>query len=126
MKLLIDTHVLVWSAITPERLTPMVQDVLTDPDNQVLVSAACAYEINYKRQLDAELALLPDNLDLALASQGFEWLPITAHHAATAARLPRVHRDPWDRLIAGQAAVEEAIVVSADPCLGDFGVPVLW
>ncbi len=126
MKLLIDSHALVWSATEQSSLGSRAREAITDPSNQVLVSAITAYEPELKRVRDPLLARLPDNLDEAVRAQNFEWLAVTAEHASEAGKLPRLHGDPFDRIIIAQAFVEGAVIVSADRWFPGYGVPLLW
>jgi PIN domain nuclease of toxin-antitoxin system len=126
MKLLLDTHALIWALGASFRLPARIVTLLEDRDNAVSVSAACAYEIEFKRARSAEVASLPADLEDATLSLGFEWMPIDARHAVTAGRLPRQHGDPFDRLIAAQGLVENATVVTRDPLVAAYGVPTVW
>lgn len=126
MRLLIDTHVLIWAASQSHRLSAAAADLLTDIANTIHVSPVSMYEIEYKRPHDPELQNLPADLNVVSEKLGFAWLPVTAEHAKQAAELPRHHRDPWDRLLLGQAIVEGAALVSIDRRLTDYGVPILW
>ena len=126
MKLLLDTHALIWTLGASSRLPDRVAEALGDPVNQVMVSAACAYEIEFKRSRSAEIAALPDDVGGAVHALGFHWLAIDARHARVAGRLPRQHRDPFDRIIAAQGLVENATVVTRDPLIAMFEVPTLW
>ncbi len=126
MKLLIDSHALVWSATERSSLSLRAKQAIADSSNLILVSAITAYELELKRLRDPLLARLPDDLDDAVTGQGFEWLPMTPEHAREAAQLPRLHGDPFDRIIIAQAFVEGAVVVSADRWFPGYGVPLLW
>lgn len=126
MKLLIDTHALVWALSKSARLSRRSKRSLADGANTVLVSAGSAYEIEFKRPRNPELARLPGHIREAAEAMGFEWLPISAAHAAMAGRLPRLHGDPFDRIIAAQALAEGATVVTCDPLIAPYGVPILW
>jgi PIN domain nuclease of toxin-antitoxin system len=126
MKLLIDSHVLIWSATGRDGISAKAQDAIADRSNKVLVSAATAYEIEFKRPRDALIALLPSDLDEAVSGQAFQWLAISHGHAQAAGRLPRLHGDPFDRIIVAQAMAEGATVVTIDKWFPAYGVPVLW
>ncbi|MDR7116799.1 type II toxin-antitoxin system VapC family toxin [Caulobacter sp. BE254] len=126
MKLLLDTHALIWALAQSRRLPPRLAALLMDTDNDVLVSVACAYEIEFKRSRSAELGLLPADIEDAVRRLDFAWLPVDARHAVVAGRLPRQHGDPFDRLIAAQGLVENATVITRDPQLVVYGVPTLW
>jgi PIN domain nuclease of toxin-antitoxin system len=124
--LILDSHALVWSAADPGSLSDRAGEAITDRSNRVLVSAVTAYELEFKRPRDAFLAALPANLDDAVRGQAFDWLPISWEHAAQAGRLPRHHRDPFDRLIIAQALVEGAAIVTADRQFRQYGVATVW
>ena len=126
MKLLLDTHVFVWAATQPAQLSMMASRALLDPENEIFVSAVSAYEIEYKRDRDALLQLMPDELDDAVRLQGLAWLPMAAAHGVVAARLAPHHRDPRDRILVAQAMIESLHLVTIDHKLSAYGVPILW
>lgn len=126
MKLLLDTHALIWALASSHRLPVKVIGLLEDPANTILVSTACAYEIEFKRLRDIEIAALPADIESAVRSLDFQWLAIDARHAVTAGRLARLHGDPFDRVIAAQGLVENATVVTRDPAVAAYGVPTVW
>ena len=126
MRLLLDTHALVWSALDPSRLSAKARGLIADPENDRMVSTASAYEIEYKRQRDRELSRLPTDLDELRSLLVFEWLPIDEGHATQAGRLPRHHGDPWDRIIVAQALAENLTIVSADRVLPIYGSRLEW
>lgn len=125
MRLLLDTHAFVWSVLEPERLSTEVIERLSNPLNDVLVSAACVYEIDYKRPFDAELQRMPFDLNDAVSAQSFAWLDLSWRHMREAARLPVHHRDPWDRMLIAQALLEDAVLVTADRKIALYGLPTL-
>ena len=92
----------------------------------MLVSAVSGYEIEFKRPRSAELARLPADLRYAVVTMGFAWLPITESHAIAAGRLPRLHGDPFDRLLATQGLTDDASIVTVDPLIAPYGVPTIW
>ncbi|WP_029907908.1 type II toxin-antitoxin system VapC family toxin [Caulobacter sp. UNC358MFTsu5.1] len=126
MKLLLDTHAVIWALSQSRRLPSRLAALLKDIDNEVFVSAACAYEIEFKRPRSAEIQLLPADIEDAVRALDFTWLPVETRHAVTAGRLPRQQGDPFDRLIAAQGLVENATVITRDPQLVAYGVPTLW
>jgi PIN domain nuclease of toxin-antitoxin system len=126
MKLLIDTHVLIWTLAKTRKRSRRAAKLLADGSNEVLVSAGSAYEIEFKRGRNVELNQLPADLRDAASEMGFSWLPISSEHAVMAGRLPRLHGDPFDRIIIAQALVENATVLSCDGLIAPYGVPVLW
>ena len=132
MRILLDSHVFVWAKCAPENLSDDARDALIDPANDVFVSVASAWElwIKHLRKPMKELAPVLDSgapgfLDAARES-GLDVLEITLDHAAAAAALPLVHRDPFDRMIAGQAIVDRMTVMTSDPVFKRYnGVRVL-
>ena len=126
MKLLLDTHAFVWAAVEPDRLSARVTALLTDRRNAVLVSAASAYEIEYKRLRDAALTRMPLDLLAAVEAMDFAWLAMSPDHAVAAGRLPRLHGDPFDRILMAQAQAEGAALVTLDSQLPAYGVSIVW
>ena len=123
MKLLIDTHVALWW-LAGEPVSEEAERQLSDTTNRVLLSAVVVWEITIKRSLGRLDA--PADLVEVLTSAGAAPAPITLEHAATVEHLPHHHRDPFDRLLVAQAAVEGAAIVSSDPGMRPYDVPVVW
>lgn len=126
MKLLLDTHAIVWWLCEPGMLSRAAYSAIGDDANEVLVSAACGYEIEIKRRRDVTLQGVPEPLHETVLAQGFGWLSISAEDAIAAARLPLHHRDPWDRILVTQAAQQSATLVTRDPFVAAYGLPTLW
>lgn len=124
MKLLLDSHVLLWVLDTPERLPPLVHDLVSDPTITVLVSIASLWELRIKA-LNGKLEGPDDLSGLALAS-GFSLLPIEVRHIGQLEKLPNHHRDPFDRMLIAQAQADGLTLVSADRTIRLYDVPVLW
>lgn len=127
-RLLLDTHAaLFWWANSSE-LGSAARDAIADDASTIFLSAATAWEIATKVRI-GKLAFA-GNPELRMPSlmmrDGFEPLPITPHHALRAGSLDGSHRDPFDRLIAAQAMIEDLIVVTRDPEIGAFGCETLW
>lgn len=121
--LLLDTHVVLWAAATPERLNDPAREALVDPMARLLVSSISAAEIEIKRaigklRLDATCAEIVDGI-------GAEWLDLTSAHVAGLRDLPLLHRDPFDRLLVAQAATEDLVLVSADADVLSYDVTTL-
>ena len=115
MRLLIDTHVFLWTAADPEKLGKAVRTVLEDRANEVFVSAAVAWEIAIKYPRDLALPAPPASyVPARTASLGFKSLPISQAHALAVSGLPEYHRDPFDRIMIAQAQVEGLTLVTAD------------
>ena len=123
MRLLLDTHVLLWLLSDPERLGETVLAILRAEANEVRVSAATAWEIAIKKQMGKLRA--PDDLEAQLEAGGVTALPITLAHARLAGSLPAHHRDPFDRMLIAQATIEGLTVVTHDPHFKPYGVPLL-
>jgi PIN domain nuclease of toxin-antitoxin system len=128
VKLLLDSHTLIWAADDPAKLTALAQALLQDPSHDRLVSAASLWEIAIKFSLGRLPLSLPYRqwMDKAIADLGLILLPITLDHAERQASLPWHHRDPFDRLIVAQTQFEGLPVVSADAKLDIYGITRIW
>lgn len=121
MRILVDTHVLLWMAAHPERLDEAIRDQLESPANEVLFSAASIWELAIKIQIGRiSLGVAPEELAAAAVRRGFTELPVSAAHAAGVARLPLHHRDPFDRLLVAQALHEPARLFTVDRALAAY------
>ena len=127
MRLLLDTHILLWAALEPARLRPHLRDMLENADNTLLTSAASAFEIATKHRLGKlpGAAQLLKQYAFVLGELGVCDLPITAAHALKAGSWAITHRDPFDRLLAAQASVERVPLISVDAVMPEFGIEVL-
>ena len=125
MRLLLDTHALLWWLTDDPRLSYSAEAAISDAENDVFVSACIGYEIAYKQRL-GRLPPFPENLSGRLRREKMTVLPVTLEHSLAAAALPRPHRDPWDRIMMAQALAENCRVVTIDRVFSDYGVPVLW
>lgn len=123
MRLLLDTHVLLWWLAEPERLSAQSKDVLADGDNVVFISAATIWEAAIKERLGK----LDGARHLAeqVRGQNMTELPISFRHAAAAAALPPHHRDPFDRMLVAQAQCESLTFVTRDERAALYGVTLL-
>ncbi|GBD10754.1 Ribonuclease VapC22 [bacterium HR23] len=126
MRLLLDTHILLWALASPERLPGEVRRLLEDPKNEVLFSAASVWEVAIKAQVGRFSLPIPleEVVEAALRS-GFAELPVRSVHAAGVARLPFLHRDPFDRLLVAQALYEPARLLTADRALAGYS-DLVW
>lgn len=123
MQLLLDTHALLWWLADLPLLGSTARKQIANPDNQVLVSAASAWEIEIKRALGKLVA--PTDLQSAIADAQFEILPMTMAHCIAAARLPPHHQDPFDRMLIAQAVEEHLTIVTRDRAFATYDVPLL-
>ena len=118
VRVLLDTHLLLWALSAPARLPPAARRLIQGAD--VYVSAASIWEISIKAAL-GKLTADPNEVLAALEPAGFLGLPIAGEHAARVASLPPVHRDPFDRLLIAQALVEPMRLLTDDNVLGAYG-----
>jgi PIN domain nuclease of toxin-antitoxin system len=128
VSLLIDTHVLIWWVKSSKRISRSVRDTISSEQNRVVVSAISAWEIGIKvdqGKLDFPIEFL-NKFDDGILQLGFEPLAITAQHALAGAQLSGAHKDPFDRMLAGQAIAERLTLVSADPQFKLLGIDALW
>ena len=128
MRLLIDTHVIIWWVMAPDTLSKTVDDLLLDPATQVLVSPVSAFEISRKYglgKLAFDQAFIAD-FDLRIRALGWLELPLTNAHAVAAGRQVGSHKDPFDRMIAAQAIVEGLTIATLDPAIEALGATVVW
>jgi PIN domain nuclease of toxin-antitoxin system len=121
LKLLLDTHALLWWLSDDAQLGPNARDLVADPANDVLVSVVSLWEIQVKVRVGKLAASLQEILD-AVAAQASEVLPIDPAHLLCLGNLPSPHRDPFDHLLIAQAIVEGAIFVSEDRHVPDYQV----
>ena len=121
-RFLLDSHVVVWWLISPERLTAETRAVIATPGNDLLLSAATVWELGLK--IARGKLRLPTNYVGSLIDEGFRELAVTVAHAARATALPALHGDPFDRLLVAQALEEELILVTADEVVASYPVPI--
>ncbi len=121
MRLLLDTHVLLWALSEPARLNPATRELLEDPVNEILFSAASIWEIAIKAKLGrVDFMVRPEQVTQTACLTGFVELPVSADVAARVMDLPLHHRDPFDRLLVVQAMAEPARLYTADPLLQPY------
>lgn len=125
MKYLVDTHLLLWAAGEPDQLSPEAQSLFTDPDQAFIFSAASIWEVAIKQglgrqdfQADARL------LRRGLMENGYLELALTSLHTAAVPDLPRIHKDPFDRILIAQANVEGIILLTSDKQLTAYPGPI--
>jgi len=125
VRLLLDTHILLWGAAEPERLPNSVGSLIENLENEIVFSAVSLWEIAIKTsrgrddfRVDAGL------LRRRLFENGYAELAITGAHAAALANLPRLHKDPFDRMLVAQATVEGVTLVTGDPAVARYPGPI--
>ncbi len=127
MKILIDTQIFLWLFGFSKRISPNIKQLLIDPQNTIYFSAASAWEIaikygNGKLQLtDEPKIFIPERLKRA----NFNWLEINHEHTLEVAKLPPIHKDPFDRLLITQANVENLTILSADIVFNKYAVKLI-
>ena len=128
MRLLLDTHALIWWLAGDPALAATAKSAIADLSNEVVVSAASAWEISTKFRIGKlpGAATLANNVAAAVASQGFFELPITIREAQLAGSLPGPHRDPFDRMLIAQALAAQLVLVSNESVFDRYGVQRLW
>jgi PIN domain nuclease of toxin-antitoxin system len=125
VKLLLDTHLLLWSAGRPDRLSNEARALIEAPDNELFFSSASLWEVVIKRGLgrddfkvDARL------LRRGLLDNGYSELPIGSEHVVAIDNLPAIHKDPFDRILVAQAQVEGITLLTADPTVAKYPGPI--
>lgn len=118
MRLLLDTHVLLWALAAPSKLSANTRKQIEDAE--VYASAASIWEISIKSAL-GKLDADPAEILAAVEPAGFSMLPITGIHAAKVAKLPPLHKDPFDRMLVAQALCEPMILYTNDEVMGPYG-----
>ncbi len=125
MKYLLDTHLLLWAAGQPERLSKQARRLLSDPGNELLFSAASLWEIAIKRNLGrADFKVEPRLLRRGLLDNGYRELAITSAHVLELDALPAHHKDPFDRILVAQALSEGITLLTVDPMVAKYPGPI--
>ncbi len=125
MKFLLDTHLLLWAAGTPERLSQPARSLIEDPANLLLFSAASLWEITIKQGLGrADFQVNARVLRRGLLDNGYAELSISSAHAVAVDSLPPIHKDPFDRLLVAQATVEGIVLLTSDAVVANYPGPV--
>jgi PIN domain nuclease of toxin-antitoxin system len=125
MKLLLDTHILLWGAGEQNRLPTAAVALLEDERNLLLFSAASLWEIVIKRSLGrTDFQVEPRLLRRGLLDNGYEELPVLGIHAVNVDTLPPIHKDPFDRILIAQAIIEGIELITADPIVATYPGPI--
>ncbi|HVQ07767.1 MAG TPA: type II toxin-antitoxin system VapC family toxin [Allosphingosinicella sp.] len=128
MRYLIDTHALLWWWLDDGKLPQSMRSVLGDRGNDIHVSSVSGWEIATKVRLGKlpQMARRIHDYDALVTGDGFRHLPVRQNHGVKAGLLRGRHRDPFDRMLAAQALMEEMVVVTRDPAFATFGCKVAW
>ncbi len=125
MKLLLDTHLLLWAAAEPDHLSAEAQTLMNAPENELFFSAASLWEIAIKHSLGREDFKVDARLlRRGLLDNGYSELPIGSEHAVAIDGLPPIHKDPFDRILVAQAMVEGITLLTADTLVAQYPGPV--
>ena len=128
MRLLLDTHALLWWLAGNEALSIPARTAIADGGNAIFVSAASTWEIATKHRLGKlpGVAAISADLGGAITGQGFTGLPISIRHGQSAGALPGPHRDPFDRMLMAQALADSLVLVSNETIFDNYGITRLW
>jgi PIN domain nuclease of toxin-antitoxin system len=125
MKLLLDTHLLLWTAGQPDRLSPEARKFIDDPGNELLFSAASLWEVIIKRGLGRDDFKVDARvLRRGLLDNGYSELPVVSDHVVAIDSLPSIHKDPFDRILVAQATVEGITLLTTDSMVGKYPGPI--
>ncbi len=125
MKLLLDTHLLLWAAGQPDRMPSAARKLLEDPENELIFSAASLWEIAIKRSLGREDFRVDARLlRRGLLENGYRELEIKGEHAVAIDALPPIHKDPFDRILVAQSMIEGIMLLTTDHQLAQYSAPV--
>lgn len=128
MRALLDAHAFIWWVLDMPNLSDTCRGIVSDGENEIVVSVASAYEIAYRAEQGR--LTLPETPEAyvrdRLAANGFASMPIELGHALRAATLPRIHGDPFDRMLVAQAQIEGLPILTADPAISRYDVETIW
>ena len=128
MKLLLDSHTLIWAVENPAKLSPLAAAAILDPNNERWLSAASIWEIAIKAGQGKLSLSLPYGkwMENAIGDLVLVVLPITIEYANAQSQLPYYHRDPFDRMLIAQSQLENLVMISQDALLDSYGIQRLW
>ena len=128
MRLLLDTHALLWWLLGDPELSLVARNAIAEPGNEAFASAASAWEITTKFRIGKlpKAAVIAADIAGIVARHGFIELPVSSRHGQLAGSLPGIHKDPFDRMLIAQAIVADMTIVSGDDVLSGYGVARLW
>jgi PIN domain nuclease of toxin-antitoxin system len=125
MKFLLDTHLLLWAASEPRRLSKRARTLINNPETQLLFSAASLWEVAIKRGLGRDDFKLDTRLlRRGLLDNGYNELPIISDHVVAVDSLPLIHKDPFDRILVAQATVEGVTLLTIDSLVSQYPGPI--
>ena len=124
MRLLLDTHAVIWWMADAPELSDRARSAIADRSNEVMVSIASLWEIVIKRALGK--LEFPEDVETTLTVEGFGLVSVGLGHLRALENLPALHRDPFDRMLVAQALVDGFVMVIGDPTVARYGAPILW
>ena len=125
MKLLLDTHLLLWAAADDSQLSAVARALIEDRDNKLYFSAASTWEVTIKHALGrGDFRADPRVLRRGLLDNGYNELPVTSEHSVAVLALPPIHKDPFDRILVAQALIEGFTLLTNDPVVAAYPGPV--
>lgn len=125
MNLLLDTHLLLWAAAEPERLSQNAVKLINDPKNTLFFSAASIWEVVIKNSLNRpDFKVDPHLLRRGLIENGYLELSITVQHTLAVGHLPELHKDPFDRILVAQAESEGILLLTVDALIAQYTAPI--
>ncbi len=125
MRLLLDTHLLVWSAYTPRKISSSARSLINSTENELFFSAANLWEIAIKQSLGrGDFQVDPHLLRRGLIDNGYSELSVTSDHAIAIRTLPVLHKNPFDRILIAQAIVEGFTLLTADKIVASYPGPI--
>lgn len=125
MNLLLDTHLLLWAAAEPERLSQKAVKLINDPKNTLFFSAASIWEVVIKNSLNRpDFKVDPHLLRRGLIENGYLELSITVQHTLAVGHLPELHKDPFDRILVAQAESEGILLLTVDALIAQYTAPI--
>jgi len=123
MRVLLDTHTLIWGLCEPDRLNVKTKELLANIDNIIFVSIASLWELQIKKSLNK--ITLPDDFTFQLQKHGYELLNITHEHIAKLNDIPMIHRDPFDRILIAQSIHENIPLVTKDTEIAKYNIQII-
>lgn len=125
MKFLLDTHLLLWAAGDPQRLTQQARQLINNPGNELFFSAASLWEVAIKRGLNRpDLQADARLLRRGLLDNGYSELPVVSEHVVATESLPPIHKDPFDRVLVAQATIEGITLLTTDSVVSQYPGPI--
>jgi len=128
LRLLLDTHAFLWWLLNDPELSPRARAEISDPENEIMVSGATAWEIATKYRLGklGGIDAIAGDIAGALLRAGFVEMPVSVRHGQKAGSWPQAHRDPFDRMLAAQSALEGVPLVTRDSAFREFSLSTVW